>query len=99
MIDNLLSILKIGIRSVFTVKKYDSEILDEDLNRILFIRNYIEECSLYVKETNENINEGECSTILKSYALESSFTCSLTVTSTAHNHFCLRPHLEPVAAP
>lgn len=70
MIDNLLSILKIGIRSVFTVKKYDSEILDEDLNRILFIRNYIEECSLYVKETNENINEGECSTILKSYALE-----------------------------
>lgn len=26
MIDNLLSILKIGIRSVFTVKKYDSEV-------------------------------------------------------------------------
>ena len=33
MIDNLLSISKTGIRSVFTVKKYNSEILDEDLNR------------------------------------------------------------------
>ena len=70
MIDNVLTISKIGIRSVFTVEKYDSEILDEDLSRILFIRNYIEECSLYLKETSKNINVGEYSTILKSYALE-----------------------------
>jgi hypothetical protein len=70
MIDNVLTISKIGIKSVFTAKKYDSEILEEDLCRILFIRNYIEECSLYVKETSENINVGEYSTILKSYALE-----------------------------
>src|SRR5690554_6658825 len=70
MIDNLLSILKIGIKSVFTVKKYDSEILDEDLSRILFIRNYIEECTLYIKETHKGINVGEYVTELKKYALE-----------------------------
>lgn len=70
MIDNILTISKIGIRSVFTVKKYDSEILDEDLSRILFIRNYIEECLLYVKETSKDINAGECFTELKKYALE-----------------------------
>lgn len=70
MIDNILTISKIGIRSVFTVKKYDSEILDDDLSRILFIRNYIEECSLYVKETSKSINVGEYLTELKKYALE-----------------------------
>lgn len=70
MIDNILTISKIGIKSVFTVKKYDSEILDEDLSRILFIRNYIEECSLYVKETNIGINTEEYFTELKKYALE-----------------------------
>ncbi len=70
MNDNILTISKIGIRSVFTVKKYDSEILDEDLSRILFIRNYIEECLLYVKETSKGINTGEYLTELKKYALE-----------------------------
>jgi len=70
MNDNILAISKIGIKSVFTVKKYDSEILDEDLNRILFIRNYIEECSLYVKEICKVIGVGEYFTELKKYALE-----------------------------
>ena len=70
MIDTVLTISKIGIRSVFTVKKYDTEILDEDLSRILFIRNYIEECSLYVQETFRGINAGEYFTELKKYALE-----------------------------
>lgn len=70
MIDNVLTISKIGIRSVFTVKKYDSEILDEDLSRILFIRNYIDECSQCVKETNKGINVEEYFTELKKYALE-----------------------------
>jgi hypothetical protein len=65
MIDNVLTISKIGIRSVFTVKKYDSKILDENLSRILFIRKNIEECSLYVKETSKGINAGEYSTKLK----------------------------------
>ena len=65
MIDNILTISKIGIRSVFTLKKYDSEILFEDLSRILFIRNYIEEYSLYVKETCKGINAGEYFTELK----------------------------------
>ncbi|MGM0613722.1 MAG: hypothetical protein ACQESM_09460 [Bacteroidota bacterium] len=68
--NNILTISKIGIRSVFTVKKYDLEILDEDLSRILFIRNYIEECLIYVKETNMGINTGEYLTELKKYALE-----------------------------
>ena len=70
MNDNILTISKIGIRSVFTVKKYDSEILDEDLSRISFIRNYIEECLVYVKETNKVINTEEYLIELKKYALE-----------------------------
>lgn len=70
MNDNILTISKIGIKSVFTAKKYDSEILDEDLYRILFIRNYIEECSLYVKERCEDIDVDEYFAELKKYALE-----------------------------
>lgn len=70
MIDDTLIILKIGIRSIFTVKKYDSEILDEDLSRILFIRNYIEECSLYVKEISQGVNAEKYFAELKKYALE-----------------------------
>jgi len=43
MIDNVLTISKIGIRSVFTVKKYDSKILDEDyFNYIYDNRKYPE---------------------------------------------------------
>ncbi len=41
MIDTLINISKIGIRSIFTVKKYGTEILEEDLELILFIRNYL----------------------------------------------------------
>lgn len=70
MIDNILVISKIGIKSVFTVKKYDSGILDEDLSRILFIRNYIDECSLFIKENNKDINAREYIAELKNYALE-----------------------------
>ena len=70
MINNIFTISKIGIRSVFTAKKYSSEILQEDLNRILFIRNYIEECSLFIKETSKGINTEEYVAELKNYALE-----------------------------
>jgi len=40
MIDIITNISKIGIRSIFTVKKYDSEILDGDLSRVLFRRKF-----------------------------------------------------------
>jgi hypothetical protein len=70
MYDNILTISKVGIKSIFTAKKYDSEILGEDLHRILFIRNYIEECSLYVKETCKDIDVVEYFAELKKYALE-----------------------------
>ncbi|MBW6483017.1 MAG: hypothetical protein K0B10_08135 [Vicingaceae bacterium] len=74
MIDNILTISKIGIRSIFTAKKYDTEILYEDLSRILFIRNYIEECLLFVKERYKErykeISAEEYQNELKKYALE-----------------------------
>lgn len=70
MIDNILNISKIGILSIFTVKKYDAEILDEDLSRILFIRNYIEECLLYVKGRYKEIDAEEYHNELKKFALE-----------------------------
>ena len=56
MIDILINISKIGIRSIFTAKKYDTEILDEDLRRILFIRNYLEESLQFVKETYKDVD-------------------------------------------
>jgi hypothetical protein len=70
MIYNILTTSKVGIRSIFSVKKYNKEILDEDLSRILFIRNYIEEYSLYVEETCKDFNAEEYSTELKKYALQ-----------------------------
>ena len=70
MTDSIIKISKAGLRSIFTVNKYDAEILDEDLNRILFIRNFIEESLLSVKETCKGINAEEYFNELKKYALE-----------------------------
>ena len=70
MIYNILEISKIGLRSVFTAKKYSKTILEEDLNRILFIRNYIEESLLFVKENYEDVNAEEFYNELKKYARE-----------------------------
>jgi len=70
MIDIIIDISKIGIRSIFTAKKYDTQILDEDLRRILFIRNYIEESLLFVKETYEEVDAKVYFNELKKYALE-----------------------------
>lgn len=70
MIANIINISKIGIKSIFTVKKYDTEILDEDLGRIIFIRNYIEENLLVVKENYEEIDSEEYFSELKKYAME-----------------------------
>ena len=70
MINSLIKISKIGLRSIFTVKKYDTKILEEDLNRILFIRNFLEESLLFVKETYEDVNTEEYFNELKKYALE-----------------------------
>ncbi len=70
MIDSIIEISKTGLRSIFTVKKYDTEILDEDLNRILFIRNFIEESLLFVQEAYTEVNAEEYFNELKKYALE-----------------------------
>jgi len=70
MTDNIIEISKAGLRSIFTVNKYDDEILDEDLSRILFIRNFIEESILSVKDTRKGINAEEYINELKKYALE-----------------------------
>ena len=70
MIDRVIEISKIGLRSVFTAKKYNKTILEEDLNRILFIRNYIEESLLFVKKTYKDVNAEEFYNELKKYARE-----------------------------
>ncbi|HIP48857.1 MAG TPA: hypothetical protein EYG92_07840 [Lutibacter sp.] len=69
MIDILIEISKVGIRSIFTAKKYDAEILDEDLRRIMFIRNYIEESLKFVKDKHKDIETGIYVSELKKYAL------------------------------
>ena len=53
LIDILINISKVSIRSIFTAKKYDNEILDEDLRRILFIRNLLEESFEFVKKNHK----------------------------------------------
>ncbi len=70
MIDVLINISKIGIRSIFTAKKYDTEILDEDLRRIMFIRNYLEESLQFVKETYKEVDIEVYFSELRKYALE-----------------------------
>ncbi|WP_289053547.1 hypothetical protein [Carboxylicivirga marina] len=70
MSDKLLTISKIALKSIFTAKRYDTEILEEDLSRIMFIRNYIDECTEYVKENGIDINTEEYISELKNYALE-----------------------------
>ena len=70
MIDNLIDISKIGLKSIFTAKKYDAEILDEDLRRILFIRNYIEESLQFVKGSYKEVDTEVYFSELKKYALE-----------------------------
>ena len=70
MIDVIINISKIGIRSIFTAEKYDPEILDEDLRRILFIRNYLEESLQFVKETYIEVDTEVYICELRKYALE-----------------------------
>ncbi|CAN5795886.1 hypothetical protein BH23THE1_BH23THE1_31460 [soil metagenome] len=52
MNDILLNISKASIRSIFTAKKYDDKILGEDLHRILYIRNLLEEIIEFIKMFN-----------------------------------------------
>jgi len=70
MIDILVNMSKVSIRSIFTAKKYDTEILDEDLRRILFIRNLLEESFEFVKENHKDIDAELYLSKLKKYALE-----------------------------
>ena len=70
MMDTLTEISKIGIKSIFTAEKYNNELLEEDLDRITFIRNYIEEYVLYANKAYSDFNTEEYSQRLKNYALE-----------------------------
>lgn len=68
--NTLIEIFKVGIKSIFTAKKYDTEILSEDLSRILFIRNYLEESLIFVTENYNEIDTKAYFSELKNYALE-----------------------------
>jgi len=70
MEDKLIGMAKSGIRSIFTVKKYNEETLDEDLHRIIFIRNLVETSVDYLKENFENIDVLAYNNNLKQYARE-----------------------------
>jgi len=70
VIGTLIEVSKIGIRSIFTAKKYGSEILDEDLSRILFFKNYIKESLPFVKENQAEIVIQVYFNESKKYALE-----------------------------
>jgi len=97
MTDSIVKITKAGLRSIFTVNKYDAEILDEDLSRILFIRNFIEESLLSVKETCKGINAEEYFNELKKYALELFLTyCEESIPEEEKNskNFNLKTHQQ-----
>ncbi len=70
MIDVILNVSKVSIKSIFTAKKYDAEILEEDLHRIQFIRYLIEESSEHVKNNHKDIDAELYARSLKEYALE-----------------------------
>lgn len=70
MINDITNISKTGIKSIFTVKKYSPEILEKDLNRISFIRNYLEECLRFVKENYKEVNAKVYFNDLKEYAIK-----------------------------
>ncbi len=70
MIDILIEVTKSSILGIFTVEKYNKEILDEDLSKILVIRNIIEECANYVSKSNNKIHLDLFKKKLIEYALE-----------------------------
>lgn len=53
MDNQIIDLAKKCLQSVFTVEKYNKEILDEDIYKVTFIRNMIEDCCDYIgKETD-----------------------------------------------
>lgn len=70
MFDILISLSKVSVKSIFTAKKYDSEILDEDLQRILFIRNLLEESLEFIMKNYKEIDTDRYLEELKNYAIE-----------------------------
>ena len=70
MRDILIGLSKSSIESIFTVKKYSKEILEEDLERILFIRNLIEYEAEFIKVHCKEINIAQYVNELKKFALE-----------------------------
>lgn len=70
MFDILIGLSKSSIKSVFSVVKYEEEILEEDLHRIVFIRNLIEENENFVNENFPDIDATLFNSVLKQYALE-----------------------------
>jgi hypothetical protein len=70
MIDVILNVSKVSIKSIFTADKYNAEILDDDLHRILFIRHVVEESSDHVKYNHKDLDAELYARKLKEYALE-----------------------------
>jgi len=66
----LTGLAKAAIKSVFTVQKYNSDILYEDLDRIVFIRNLIEESAEYIKANCKGLKVANYNKAMKEYALE-----------------------------
>ena len=70
MTDILIGLTKSSIFSLFSVKKLDREILDEDLKRIMLIRNLIEEGSDFIKNNCDGINVNSYNSELNQYACD-----------------------------
>ena len=67
MDNRIIDLAKSCLQSAFTVKKYNTEILDEDLYKVLFIRNMIEDCSNYIGK-NSDIDVALISNDLQEYS-------------------------------
>jgi hypothetical protein len=73
MTDTITNISKVALNSVFTIKKYDTSstpILEEDIERIIFIRNFIEESVEYIRNNHKDIDTEEFARELKEFAID-----------------------------
>jgi hypothetical protein len=70
MINILINLSKVVIRSIFNTKKYEPEILDDDLSKILLVRTLLEDNVDFVRKNHTDINTEIYYSELKKYALE-----------------------------
>jgi hypothetical protein len=68
MIDILINISKVSIKSIFAEQKQNPEFLDEDLQTISFIRNLLDKKYEFVKNNHPEINAEKYLDELKKYA-------------------------------